>query len=316
MKNKKGIEMSFGWIFAIIAGAVLIFLAIYSASKLIDSSKTIQDSQLGKQLGTILSPMETGLESGKISKIALPGETELFNDCDKNSGTFGAQKISVSSKSGFKDTQSPGAQSTFHNKYLFSSDSVKGKNYLAFSKPLKMPFKIGDLIYLWSENDNFCFVNPPKEIEDEINNLKIESINVTSSKCSKGTNICFVTSGCDIDVILDSSGEIRGSLKRKYSQRVYFSNSALFYGAVFSSVDTYECHVKRLLKRASELSLIYRQESELLGSRGCVSSTLSISLEAYSQKAFLANSSQDLLSLNYLNEQLAEVNNDLLCKLF
>ena len=37
-------------------------------------------------------------------------------------------------------------------------------------KPLEMPFKIGDVIVLWSEKQSYCFVNPPEEIKKDLAN--------------------------------------------------------------------------------------------------------------------------------------------------
>ena len=37
-KNKKAIEMGFNWLFAIIVGAFILFLAIYASSKFITPS--------------------------------------------------------------------------------------------------------------------------------------------------------------------------------------------------------------------------------------------------------------------------------------
>src|SRR3989344_1332295 len=147
--NRRGFEFSFGWLFAIIVGAVIIFLAIYATTNLIKTEREIQDTELGKQLGIILNPIETALETGKASKISFPLETRLYNDCSLQ-GTFGSQKISTATKSGIGEKWlAPGEASTFRNKYLFSDKIVEDKNYIVFSKPLEIPFKIANLIYIW-----------------------------------------------------------------------------------------------------------------------------------------------------------------------
>ena len=136
-----------------------------------------------------------------------------------------------------------------------------------------MPFKISSLIYIWSENKNYCFVNPPREIELELNDLKtgFQIVSTVSSCSQESEKICFTSSNCDIDVSLDLSKELRGSLKKKFSDRVYFESPELLYAAIFSDSETYECQLKRLMKRASELGGIYYSKSTLLSSKSCPS---------------------------------------------
>ena len=128
MINKKGFEFSFGWLFAIIVGAVIIFLAIYATTNLIKTEREIQDTELGKQLGIILNPIETALETGKASKISFPLETRLYNDCSLQ-GTFGSQKISTATKSGIGEKWlAPGEASTFRSSSLCDNSSFTVKN--------------------------------------------------------------------------------------------------------------------------------------------------------------------------------------------
>lgn len=316
MKNKKAFEFSFSWLFAIIVGAVIIFLAVYAANKFIETEKVKQDTELGKELGTILLPIETGLETGKTSKISFPFETRIYNDCIPSS-TFGVQKISTATKSGIGEAwEKPALPSTFYNKYLFSEKIVEGKDYFVFSKPFEMPFKIASLIYLWPKNQQFCFVAPPNQIQEEITSLQLEEVFIDNCP-SKAKKICFIGSGCDIDItLIGTSGEIRGSLKKKYSNKVYFETTALLYGAIFADPEIYECQVQRLMKRASELSLIYYAKSALLSPKGC-SSNLESSLASYANQTFSMNNSINLISyISQDADSLRRRNNDLDCKLF
>jgi len=71
IKNKRAFEFSFSWLFAIIMGAVIIFLAIYAANKFIGTERAKQDTELGKELGIILLPIETGLETAKTESVIM-----------------------------------------------------------------------------------------------------------------------------------------------------------------------------------------------------------------------------------------------------
>lgn len=315
MINKKGFEFSFAWIFAIIVGAVFIFLAIYGVTNFIKQQRGISDTFAGKEIGIILSPVETSLESGKTNQISFSAETRVYNDC-KTKGNFGSQGISVAMKSGIgQEWPEPGQPSIFYNKYIFSTSTVEGKKAMVLAKPFNMPYKVADIILLWGVEEEYCFVNPPREIEDEIEDLSIYGINVTSSKanCKKDSKkVCFGSTGCDMDV------DLHLKTVKKYKQTLYYSDdkeNALLYGAIFSDPGIYECQVKRLMKRASELALLYRAKSETLSPRGC-SSNLESDLIIYSNQTSAFNSSIALDGIKYSADELGRRNNALSCKLF
>jgi len=316
MKNKKGFEFSFGWLFAIVVGAVIIFLAIYASTSLIRQNRNIQDTFAGKELGVILSPVETSLESGKTTIISFPVETRVFNECRTN-GNFGSQGISVASKSGIgKEWQVPGEISRFYNKYIFSSSTIEGKGATVLVKPLIFPFEVADLIFMWSNTDEFCFVDAPGEIEDELTGLNIKNINFTTNlgDCKKlSKKVCFSTkSGCEVQVDLISQSV------KKNKQTLYFANdkeNAFLYGAIFADNGIYECQVKRLMKRTAELALLYRAKSESLSSNGC-SSNLEGDLSTYANQTLKLNNTNQLREIELSSDELGRRNDALSCKLF
>ena len=58
LKNSKGaLEISFGWLFAIIAGIVIIFLAIYLSSKLINVQQTTVSAETGQGDWNFIGPI-------------------------------------------------------------------------------------------------------------------------------------------------------------------------------------------------------------------------------------------------------------------
>ena len=96
MINKKGfLQISFPWLFAIIVGAVILFLAIYASTTIIKTEKTTLDATSAKEIGVLLNPLETGFETGKTTSITFPTQTRIYNRCN-NDGYFGRQIIKVS----------------------------------------------------------------------------------------------------------------------------------------------------------------------------------------------------------------------------
>ena len=60
--------MSFTWLFAIIVGGFILFLAIYAVITIKPSQQLEQDVKLGKEIGNILNLLETGFESIKADR--------------------------------------------------------------------------------------------------------------------------------------------------------------------------------------------------------------------------------------------------------
>ena len=149
MRNKKAfLQISFAWLFAIIIGGFILFLAIYASTKIIKTEQTALDAGTAKEIGVLLNPLETGFETGKKNSFILPAETRIYNRCNNN-GVFGRQIIKISQKSFDKWTDT-NVNVGFSNKYIFSENFVEGKKFFLFSKPFKFPFKVTDLIYLTS----------------------------------------------------------------------------------------------------------------------------------------------------------------------
>jgi hypothetical protein len=292
--NKKGIEFSFGWIFALIIGAAIIFLAVYAAVKLVGTERTVQSAELSKQLDVILTPIETGYETGKsVTPLAFPSETRIYNYCTLE-GNFGAQKIIVDASSGIGgkwQNVNDLTPSISYNKYIFSDSIVQGKNVMVFSKPFNMPFKVANLLFLYA--DKYCFVHTPSEIEKEVTSENMQNINITDDLrlCPKQSKrVCFNTEepNCNITVSTNLKKVEKGN-------SVVYYEGALIYGAIFSSPELYECQVARLMKRTSELALLYNAKSEnIAASTGGCSSDLQSDLQSFATATAGTNSSMGL----------------------
>ena len=260
--NKKGfLQISFAWLFAIIVGAFILFLAIFASTSIIQTEQTSTDAQTAKEIGILLNPLETGFETGKTNSIIIPSETRIFNRCN-NDGFFGRQIIKVSQKT-FGEWTDTGVDVGFSNKYIFSENFVEGKKFFLFSKPFEFPFKVTDLIYLTSAEKKYCFLNPPKQIEEEISSLNQE--NLLLNNCDvNSVRVCFNSnSNCDITVNYGSR------YVDKNNERMFFYTDSLMYSAIFSEKEIYECQLKRVMQRAEQLSLLYVDKAEFISREGC-----------------------------------------------
>jgi hypothetical protein len=316
MKNKKGIEFSFGWLFALIVGAAILFLAIYATIKLVGTERTAQEAEAAKQLEIILTPVETGYEEGKaVTPIIFPSETRIYNNCSTE-GNFGEQSIRVATSINLgKSWQDEGIPTTSYNKYIFSPGMMQGLELYAFSKPFEMPFKTANVLFMWTSK--YCFVNTPTEIEKEITSLNLKKINVTDNinNCDKNSKkVCFVSDLAGCDVFVDPIQKIA----RQKGKKAVFYEGSLIYGAILSEPEVYECQVKRLMKRTSELALLYNAKSENIAARasGC-SSDLQGDLKNLAMKSGQLNNSMELRDIYFLSAGLENAHKKITsCKLW
>lgn len=293
--NRRGaLEMSFGWLFAIIAGIFILFLAIYVITKFVSVEQTTIDAKTGKEIGILLNPLETSFETSKVTSFITPVETRIYNKCDE-SGIFGRQVIQISQKSFNKWTET-NIDVGFSNKYIFSESYAEGKQFYVFSKPFEFPFKIADLIYMISSLEEYCFINPPGDIEDEISDLNQKNLLVEN--CSKDSiRVCF-GGGLDCDVSVDyNAGYVE-----KDREKMYFGGDSLMYAAVFADKEIYECQLKRLMKRTGQLALIYKDKANFISKKGCYSN---LNLLALSSSAENFEDSKDIDLVGLTAEEIS-----------
>ena len=283
--NKRGfLQISFAWMFALIIGAFILFLAVFISVKIIDTGKLSSDAKTAKEIGVLLNPLETGFETGKTTLIRLPLETRIHNRCN-NDGFFGKQIIKISQKS-FDEWSDTDINVGFSNKYIFSENYVEGKKFFIFSKPFNFPFKVADLIYITSSEKKYCFSNAPKEIENEISNLNQENLFLDNCP-EESIKVCF-DSGANCDIVVNYGARYVD----KNNERMYFYSDSLMYAAVFSEKEIYECQLKRVMQRGEQLSLIYKDKAQLISREGCTT-----------------NLNQKLLELSNLENQLDDSQN-------
>lgn len=304
-KGKKGFQISFAWLFAIIAGGFILFLAIYGVTKIMDTGGDITSAKTGTEIMILQNPLETGFESGRTVLLKMPVETRIHNKYS-TSGNFGAQIIQVSQKRFGKWSQTD-VDISFPNKYIFSDSVVEGKDFFIFSKPFEFPFKVADVIYLTSSEKNYCFINAPERIKEELSDLNQENLLVENCP-AKSVRVCFESGlGCDIDV------DVGGREVEKGNQTMFFETDALMYAAIFSYRNAYEHQVKRLMQRANELLLLYDTKAVLLSDQGCPQD---VNLFVFRSIVNNIQSSEDLMEAANAADDVERENDRAMCRLW
>jgi len=267
---KEGVlEFSFSWLFAIVIGAAIIFLAIFAAVKIIGLGNVQSDVTTAKQIGIILNPLESSFTTGTTTSFDVPTETRIYNQCDELDGNFGREIISVSQKNLGKWSE-PENPVGFSNKYIFSENPIEGEKFYIFSKPLEMPFKVADLIYLTSDSKDYCFEDMPEsDLKLEIGALSSSNPKLQIENCSESSiKVCFGTSSGVCNVVVSGFLDEAGSVEKNGEQVNYVGN-ALMIAAIFSEKEVYECQIKRVMERISSLAVIYSEKSKLISKNGC-----------------------------------------------
>ncbi len=330
MINKKATEMPFNWIFAIIAGAIILFLGIYITTKLINTSNYDYNTQSAERLVLLLDPLEAGLASGTSELIEFKKQTEVFCECqDWKNPPFGGQSLSFSEKILGNEFSEKGGEIPIKNKYVFMENSIKSKKLNVISKTFFMPFKISDLIIIFS--GDYYFYQAPNEIKEDINSLNLKNIyfieDLNEFESSEGTLVCFSSNinsfydSCNIMIKGECLGGNcehlyeRGKVIKNNQELSYFNN--LIYGAIFSSKEIYECNLKRLIKRFIELKEIYLNKLDLIQRLGC-GAEIRINLQILENSVENFNDSNDLITLFEHSKKIDQMNQNTIsgCKLY
>jgi len=312
MEKRGGIEFSFSWLFAIIVGAFILFLAIYALTKMTGSEEKLSDVEVSKSLGISLNLIETNFGTAFSTILNFPKETRIYNRCD-NSGSFGGQTIGISQKD-FGKWSKTSQETTIQNRYIFSEKAIEGKNFYLFSKPFEFPFKVADLIYLTPSSEIYCFIDAPEEIKEEIQELKNHNpnLNLALEDCSESEEtrkVCFEKSSCEIYVNYNED------YVKKDGEKMNFKTDALMYAAVFSTKDVYECQLKRLMQRTEQLSNIYINKEDIISKQGC-STELNQKLIELKNSAKSLQDSSNLKNLYPISKEIENINHYSACSLW
>ena len=289
--NKKGIGLAFNWIFAVIVGGIILLLAIYGTMKFIGTGERIIDTESAAKLIGVLESSGAGLGSGRVSEVKFSDEVKLEFSCDYLSNRpFGLQRIKIGE----------GKEVNIKDKYVFSSEEVGGKVLNIFSKPFSIGFRVGDLIMVYSESENYCFVDSPDWVLEGVEGLGVNVKLVDNVGDCSGISVCFNGDDCDVSVMGDVDD---GRVVKEGVEIHYIGN--LVYGAIFSSKEIYECNVQRLVGRFRELALIYQEKVGLISEKGCDSV---IGERLGGMRGLEIGSSEGLEILEGFGDEIVEIN--------
>lgn len=268
LQNKKA--QQYAWIFSIIIGAIIIFLALFSAGRYTEISTIKEQSSLVREFDLLLNPFASigSIATMTLSKsIKMPEDVQMMFICNADLN-FNEVNLRTKSRGDWDDWLEKGFR--VRDKYIFSED-LEGREFWLFAKPFEMPWRVDDLIYITDKS--YCFEDAPDSIQREVQALKTEVISLKEDGCIPGSiEVCFGSRNCEINV------NYQLETVKKDGKTLLFSDDALMYAAIFSDSELYNCNFNRLIKRIRTQVDINLEKAKILEGKGCNTRSLQSSL--------------------------------------
>ena len=321
MRFKRG-DLNFVWLFAVIAGSVILLLAIFGAVRFGQTGVTQQDTEIARTLALVTEPMQAGFTSGRRSMITFARPVLIENSCFEDS--FGRNELLVRvqerSNQEFESTSEP---IRVENKYLFISDEPSREFYV-FSVPIDFAFRIADVVIM--DSQEYCFIGLDDETQEIKSTFAVlgDYAKFGSSNCTDSSiSVCFGTGGCDINVrgtcndpqFCDNEFET-GRVERAGFSLDYVGN--FLYPAIFSEPMSYSCNLRRIMYRQSVLSELYLRKTDRMSVRGC-STNIASELRSLKSTSFELSRNLDFSALQQIylgTKSLKELENRGQCRVW
>lgn len=252
---KKG-QIEFGWLFALIIGGAIIFLAVFFSGKIFQTASYQTEAEMTRSLDVIFNPFSS-IRQAEVSMskpVSLPQKTDFRISCNSDKDSQTMSILLEKSKKPFSYS--------VKNKYIFA-ENFNQKDIWIFSKPFEMPWRVDDLIYIISKD--YCFVNSPEDIKKELNGLNssfIKAVDEIRGCKSDDIKVCFAITGCDVYI-----DYMQKTVKTSRKTMPFLDDSTML-GAVFDQ-SNYDCNLKRLLSRLDLQTAIMIEKANIISSRGC-----------------------------------------------
>ncbi len=322
-EKSKHAQISFQWIFAIIVGAVILFLAFFATSKYVNLQRYKYDTEIAAKLSILLNPIESSIAEATATRIELPVLTRMQLGCTYSG--IGREDLKIATKSTLAEKwQEYSATQNIYNKYVFARYG-EGKILHIFSKPFGMPFKIADLIYITISD--YCFVNPPDFVASELQEMNMSNMQVVyrAGECRKNAKtVCFGNSACQINVFGQCYGNcndlydygIIENREGKAAEMVYYLSSSLMYAAIFSDAGLYKCNLQRIMYRLNLISKLYAEKAKLLDARACGTGKMKEKLALLAAEALYLTKSDNIQPIKEFAQNVEMENSGLICRVY
>jgi len=242
--NKKGIAISFNWIFSMIAGVLILIFLVYFAVQNTDLFGNVTSKVVSEELEILFSGIETIKTKTSLN---FDKNVELRFSCNQ-----GKQVLNVNGKSG----------NSLKGKIVFAPNIVESDVFNIATQPWNVPFRVANFIYLWDEGYEFSGDAPEIDLIEELrgNGEKIVFALDNNAGCANSGNLktIYYTHDEDLD---DYLGYV--CFEGQRSSPVRFYGKAMLIGAVLSDTsNNFECVKSGIQKRLEVVNDIYYKKSQ------------------------------------------------------
>jgi len=255
MYNKKGIEITFSWIFAIIAGTLIFLFFVGFAAENMDLFGKLTAMRVSEEMNSAFTGLKTGLVSTSLS---FNKEVKLQFKCIGEK----KEKLIVGYRSG----------KNLYDNLVFSPEELNGNEFLLMTKSWNVPYKVDNFIFISDKNRKFfldgdvpdgLIDNLPDDFKVLFNTLKgnankIVNFVSSGSKCDNTVNGNEININYQKDSSDNFYGTICGKDSKGTSWALDFYGDAMIYAAIFG--DQFDCLYPLMEEKFKIMRDVYLQK--------------------------------------------------------
>ena len=246
--NKRGIAVTFNWIFSLVAGVLIFSFLVYFAVQNTDLFGNVTARIVAEELDILFSGYET-IQTRSMLDFGKNVELDFY--CDDST-----QKFKVNGEPG----------KTIWHKIIFSPDKIESSKINVATASWKVPFRVANFIYIFDEKYN---------IKDDvginiglINNLKGSGKNVLISpyfdgKCQNGEDgkkVIHYNKETEEGYVCFDGKDDKSPVK--------FFGEAMLIGAVLSDKDNFECAKNKAEEKLNIMKKVFANKNNNLEDTG------------------------------------------------
>lgn len=324
--RKAQIEVTFNWIYILIAGTVILLFFIGIALKQKSSAEQQLSGDLVRTMQSIFTAASVSEKTKNSIDISGLQDYTLYFRCQEGTSEYGI----LENQQTKQDSTQP----------IFSPSEIKGSQLNLWSLPYRLPFKVIDFLFITSENTQYFLMGNDHFIDEFLNETQQEEGTSFYVNADQIQDLDEVRSGKNFQVrVVDFTGVLirenlpvpsniqemgddkvtavsfntpfsveyyqkQGSLWKKTSSRpvkiisLGGQRDAAKYAAIFAAnQEMYECNMKKAFKRLKILNEIYGGPEI---QNGDVSGKLREMIQYYELRPFISLRQPDCKG--YINE--------------
>jgi len=255
MYNKKGIEITFSWIFAIIAGTLIFLFFIGFAADNMDLFGKLTAMRVSEEMNSAFTGLKTGLVSTSLS---FNKEIKLQFKCIGEK----KEKLIVGYRSG----------KNLYDNLVFSPEELNGNEFLLMTKSWNVPYKVDNFIFI-SDNRKYSlnglnqneFDKLKNDLPDDFKSLIERNTGngkIIEFKSDNSPNTCNKLTNDIVYYFIDTNnGEMYGKICTKNMENkspLDFYGDDMIYAAIFG--DQFDCLYPLIGEKFNIMRDVYLQK--------------------------------------------------------